>query len=397
MIFFPTLRRALPLACLAGAAAAAGCSGHKKYDPAKARLNKYVDVPARVLYERARAMLEKPHRFWPFKKELHRTAVPREMFMEVMRRPDAGELRELAEVRVADTFRIEASDLGYAEAIARYKTFLQYHPTHPLAEEAQWHLAACFYEQRSGPGRDQSMARNAETELNFYKQKYPAGAHAAEVDAMVAGLVDARAHHEQRVGDFYLERRAPAGGESRIARAGEISPPFKESAELALSRGRLAMAKNDPDGAKGFFVSALARPLAADGSLGAWGPGALKQLRAKEKAEAKARRKAKAPEPPKANADEKRAAYEAAARKKGETGAALAGWLDLLSEPFNSDGRVSAYAGKSLRAVRGLRLKKHGAALCWPDKPGCEGIAAGQPKPDAAPAPANPPKDRENR
>ena len=113
--------------------------------------------------------------------------------------------------------------MGQAGAldVARYKTFLQYHPTHPLAEYAQWRLALCYFEQRSAPGRDQSMARNAETELSFYQQKYPDGPHAAEVAPMVAGLIDARAHHEKRVGDFYLDRLAPGDfSQEGLSRAG---------------------------------------------------------------------------------------------------------------------------------------------------------------------------------
>ena len=397
--------RWLPLLLLA--ALLPGCASKKKYDPAKARLSKFVDVPAQKLYDRAMAIMNKKHRIWPFKKEMHRTAVPRDMFMEVMRRPDAGLLRELAEIRIADSFRIEGSDLSYAEAIARYKTFLQFHATHPEAENVQWQLSQCYYSQRSKPGRDQNMGRNAEGELTVYAQKYPAGAHAEEAKLQIIRLRDSRAHHELSVGDYYRDRKAANAVETRYGTALSIVPELAVTPEMHLEAARLAVLRGSENLARERYFSVLSRPLTPEGKVADWAPKALKELRAlhrhdltKAKQDAKAAARAPAKKPPASEPSAATVSASAApatvpvpaeamiihgaandgtadlsaaqaAETRGDLATAVQGFLALVAAPLNADGSVRKASVSALSRLGSLKLYKRKPDLCWPDKADC--------------------------
>ena len=67
---------------------------------------------------------------------------------------------------------------------------------------------------------------------------------------------------------------------------------------------------------------------------------------------------------------------------------AIAAWHELLARSLDTQGRVSPLAGRALRGLRGLRLKKHGENLCWPNKRGCDAQRAGLPLADPAPVAA---------
>lgn len=389
-----------------------GCASKKKYDPAKARLSKFVDVPVQKLYDRALAMMNKKHRIWPFKRALHRTSTPRDMFTEVTRRPDAGPLRELAEIRIADSYRIEGSDLSYAEAIARYKTFLQFHATHPEAEEVQWQLSQSFYNQRSKPGRDQNMGRNAEAELTVYTQKYPAGLHTEEAKLQIIRLRDSRARHEISVGDYYRDRKAAIAVETRYGTAVGIVPALAISPEMHLGAARVAVLRGDENLARERYFTALSRPLTPEGKVGDWAKKALKELGAlhrqdlkNAKKQTRAAAKKEAPEdssePASLSSDTpaSAAAVPAAsliiqgaandgmadltaaqvAEARGDLATAVQGYLALIAAPLSSDGAVRKSSVNAMSRLGGMKLEKRKPDLCWPNKVDC----ATEPLPDA--------------
>ncbi len=395
MKFFPrkNLWRAAFLLALLPLLALAACSGKrkKKTDPSTAKINKYIDVPVKKLYDRAEAMMNKTHRIWLIRRKFHRTAVPREMFQEVTRRPDAGGLRELAEIRIADSYRLERSDTAYAEAIARYKTFNQFHPRHERAEEVQWSLSQSYYLQRSKPGRDQNMGRNAETELHDYRKRFPDGPHSAEAQRQLVELLDTRARHELRVGDFYLGRRAYAAGQKRYAEALKVKPELAATPELEKRKARITAEIAAADILRPKYLAELRHPLKENGEVSKRSRKSLGKLRTLTFDAATVPATAGLC-PIEGKDDCLKNFYVEGTRveKAGDTQLAADYFLAVLGDPLLAGGRVSVWADKSLDGLKSLELDRK-SAVCWPGKTGCADRPTPPPPPAAAPESVPPP------
>jgi len=138
-----------------------GC--HKNRGPKVKKRQREIDATATVaLYEMGTNSLVRG-----------REVQARDYFQGVEPRTDAGDLAMLAQVREADAFYQEGSVTSLPEAVARYKAFLAFHPSHPEAAYAQYMMGLCRLSQTRPPDRDPQYANQAIAAFRGLRQRWP--------------------------------------------------------------------------------------------------------------------------------------------------------------------------------------------------------------------------------
>jgi outer membrane protein assembly factor BamD len=94
----------------------------------------------------------------------------------------------------------------YEEAISASQRYLTLHPGTSEADLAQNVLAMSYYDQITGPQRDQSNARRALDAYDTLIRRYPDSRYAAEASNRARILRDLLAAGEMTVGRYYLNR-----------------------------------------------------------------------------------------------------------------------------------------------------------------------------------------------
>ena len=134
-------------------------------------------------------------------------------FRRVRREYPYSRFAALSELRIADC---KFKQRQFAEAIAAYRQFIRFRPSHSQIPYARFRIAESNFEQipsewlLSPPGheRDQQATREALRQLRRFILDYPEDARLAEVQRMVNACMLALAKHELYVARFYLRRDA---------------------------------------------------------------------------------------------------------------------------------------------------------------------------------------------
>jgi outer membrane protein assembly factor BamD len=156
------------------------------------------------LWERGQASLEKG-----------RTVTARRYFDQITLREDAGDYKDKASLATADSFFKEETLDGYTEAIARYQTFLSFHPTHPQAAYCQFQIALAYLQEVATPDRDTQPASRAKEAFTNLIENYPNSTLVPEARTRLAQVNDILAAHEIKVGDFYMKNGQWQGAAAR--------------------------------------------------------------------------------------------------------------------------------------------------------------------------------------
>lgn len=140
------------LAALAGACA----SGSAKKPPSGTL------QPDKFLFERGTENLNKK-----------RWIVAREYFRQLVDSYPTSEYRADAKLAIGDTYLGEHSSESYVLAINEFREFINFYPTHPRADYAQFKLAMSHFYQMRSPMRDQTETRDAIRELQAFVTRFP--------------------------------------------------------------------------------------------------------------------------------------------------------------------------------------------------------------------------------
>lgn len=169
----------------------------------------------------------------------HRNSTARRYLDQIVLREDSGDLKDPATLAIADSYYDEKGIEALVEAISRYQTFLQFHPTHPEAPKCQYRIGLCHLEMMETPDRDVSPALNAAVAFRNVVENYPESAFAEPAKHKLAGVNDMLAAHEIKAGDFYLK-----GGQWRaaVARYRQVVDKYPTYWNLPLIHFRLAEA-----------------------------------------------------------------------------------------------------------------------------------------------------------
>jgi hypothetical protein len=147
------------IALAVGLLAAAGCAGGSKRPPTG------TPEPDKFLFERGTEALDK--RKW---------LVAREYFRELMDTYPQSRYRADAKLGIGDTYVGEHSAESSVLALNEFREFLNFYPTHPRADYAQFKLGMTHFYQMHSADRDQTETREAIQELALFVERYPAGA-----------------------------------------------------------------------------------------------------------------------------------------------------------------------------------------------------------------------------
>ncbi len=198
------LHPALPAAWLALVAAAAltagGCASSGRSGVPPGTLE-----PDRFLYERGMEALN--NRKW---------LTAREYLTEVFETYTQSQFRPDAKLGIGDTFMGEGSPEALVTAIGHYSEFLQFYPTHPRADYAQFHLALAHFREMRGAQRDQTETKNAIQEFETFISRYPNSPLMPEARQHLREAKDRLDEHEFDVGLFYFRVQWWAGAIERF-------------------------------------------------------------------------------------------------------------------------------------------------------------------------------------
>jgi len=190
-------------------AAAAGCGGSSRNLPPG------TSNPDKFLYDRGTAAFQD-------KKWL----TAREYFRQIVDGYPQSPLRADAKLGVADTYLGEGTTEGYITAINEYREFLNFFPTHPRADYAQYKLAMGHYHQMRAPERDQTETKAAIQEFEAFVERFPNSALMGEVRAKLRESRDRMSESAYRVGLFYFRLKHYPGAIDRFKEVLKNDPEY---------------------------------------------------------------------------------------------------------------------------------------------------------------------------
>ena len=129
----------------------------------------------------------------------------REILLPLEDSPRALDIQEKVKLLIADTYYLQGGTLNLAEALARYRTFLTFHPESAHAEYVQFQIGNSYFRQLGPTDRDQSYTDNAIAEYQRLLDQHPESEHADEARKNLLEAKARRAQHEYEVAQFYWE------------------------------------------------------------------------------------------------------------------------------------------------------------------------------------------------
>jgi outer membrane protein assembly factor BamD len=178
---------------------AAGCGGGRNAAPANAA------NPDRFLYDRGTAMLAE--RKW---------SDAREYFRQVVDNYPNSPLRPDAKLGMGDAFLGEGNTESLVLAANEFREFLQFYPTSPRTDYAQYKLAMAHFYQMQNPQRDQTETKEAIQEFQAFIERYPNSPLMTEVRARLREARDRLAQSDYQVAVFYYRNRWYPGAVERL-------------------------------------------------------------------------------------------------------------------------------------------------------------------------------------
>lgn len=131
----------------------------------------------------------------------------REYFRQLMDTYPQSPYRADAKLGMGDTYLGERTAEAYILAANEFREFLNFFPTHPRADYAQYKLGMTHFYQMRSPDRDQTETKEAIKELTAFMEKFPNSPLAPEVSARLREARDRLGDAEYRVGLHYYRMR----------------------------------------------------------------------------------------------------------------------------------------------------------------------------------------------
>jgi outer membrane protein assembly factor BamD len=173
------------------------------------------EQPDRFLYDRGLAAMKE-------KEWLN----AREYFRQVVDNYPQSPVRPDSKLGVGDSYLGESSAESLVLAAQEFREFLQFYPTNPRADYAQYKLAMSHYEQMRAPERDQTETREALKEFDVFFQRYANSPLAPEVKQKWREARDRLSEASFRVGLHYFRVRWDVGAIDRFREVLRDDPGF---------------------------------------------------------------------------------------------------------------------------------------------------------------------------
>ena len=200
--------RAVGAALLVGVVMA-GCASGQQRPPAGTA------EPDKFLYERGLEELGQRH--W---------LTAREYFREIVDNYPQSPFRADAKLGVGDSYLGEGTTEAMVLAENEFREFLNFFPTHPRADYAQYKMGVSHFEQMRAPQRDQSETRAAIAEFDAFVERYPNSALMGEVRQKLREARDRLDESDYRVGLFYFRAKWYPGAIDRFKAVLDRDPEY---------------------------------------------------------------------------------------------------------------------------------------------------------------------------
>lgn len=203
------VRLAGMLAIGAIALAGSGCGARQQTPPAG------TSQPDRFLFERANQALK--DREW---------VNARTYFQQIVDGYPQSPFRPDAKLGMGDAYLGENTPESLVSSANEFREFLQFYPTHPRADYAQYKIAMSHFQQMRAPDRDQTETRAALKEFEVFFQKFPDSALMSEVKDKWRIARDRLSEASYRVGLLYYRIRWDPGAISRFQEVLKEDPTY---------------------------------------------------------------------------------------------------------------------------------------------------------------------------
>lgn len=204
------VRVAGALAIAAAACLAAGCGAARQQTPPPGSAQ-----PDRFLFERGTEALKE--REW---------TNARTYFQQIVDGYPQSPFRPDAKLGMGDAYLGENSAESVVSAANEFREFLQFFPTNPRADYAQYKIAMSHFQQMRAPDRDQSETRAALAAFEEFFQKFPNSPLMPEVKANWRIARDRLSDASYRVGLTYYRIRWDPGAVSRFQEVLKEDPTY---------------------------------------------------------------------------------------------------------------------------------------------------------------------------
>lgn len=140
-----------------------------------------------------------------------------------------------AELKIADAY---FDDGKYDEALSYYRDFADLHPQHEKVPYTVYRSGMCHYERIESVDRDQTATRNA---LGFFDRllvEHPHSSYAQEAEPLWRELQVRLAEHDERIADFYRDRKEYEAAADRYRQLLDAHPGLGIDARVLFKLGQ---------------------------------------------------------------------------------------------------------------------------------------------------------------
>jgi outer membrane protein assembly factor BamD len=145
----------------------------------------------------------------------------REYYQELLNNFPESHHRAVAQFNIAESLYHEKE---YLEALFEYKKFMELHPAHGLAGQAQYQIAMCHLQQIRHYDRDQEHTRAALQAFRTLQHQYPQNPLIPDAEDHIRELRRRLAAHEMAVARFYYHKRAYHAAIGRLLNLVQVYP-----------------------------------------------------------------------------------------------------------------------------------------------------------------------------
>jgi outer membrane protein assembly factor BamD len=140
----------------------------------------------------------------------------REYFRKIVDSYPQSPRRAEAKLGMGDTYLAENRLDSDILAINEYREFIQFFPTHPKDDYAQYEICVAQGRQILSAERDQTATVEAVKQDDLFLDRYPASPYRPDVEKLRRAAQDRLSDHELRVGMFYYRLKGFGGATDRF-------------------------------------------------------------------------------------------------------------------------------------------------------------------------------------
>ena len=177
--------------------------------------------------------------------------------------PDSPYL-PMSKLAVADSFFLEGSTSALIQAIAAYKEWLTFFPTHPLADRVMLKIAESEMRQIGLPDRDPTRARRAEVSLKALLANYPNTILKDDAQKRLEEVQNNLGLHNLYIANYYYtlsvdqKKGGLKGAQSRYREVIEKYPNFGYMDEVLFKLANTYLVEEETDQAARYFQQIVA-------------------------------------------------------------------------------------------------------------------------------------------